>query len=197
LQAEADSQEETGLLLAHQDEDAFVFDLSGFDETVTDDDADEYARDNEDRLSEEDAAQPESDSASDDNQATETETSIQPETAPALTGIEKLRATPTHELSLVQLVERFAAALHDAQSGEGREAAQPRTATGDELGAQSEQALANALKALSMFSQNGFAGENRGAGVDVAAGDDVSALNMTERDLREALARLQGLRGAA
>ncbi len=86
--------------------------------------------------------------------------------------IERLRAVPTSELSLVQMVERFAAALHEHQSaapGQGPQRA-------DQAGR--EAALAEALKALAAFSP------------------DESSPAQGE-PLRAALTRLQELRGAA
>ena len=86
--------------------------------------------------------------------------------------IERLRAVPTSELSLVQMVERFAAALHEHQSaapGQGPQRA-------DQAGR--EAALAEALKALAAFSP------------------DESSSAQGE-PLRAALTRLQELRGAA
>lgn len=82
--------------------------------------------------------------------------------------IERLRAVPTSELSLIQMVERFAAALHDHQSA-------PRSRA-DIAGR--EAALAEALKALAALS-----GES----------DDQTR----SEPLRAALSRLQELRGAA
>jgi hypothetical protein len=86
--------------------------------------------------------------------------------------IERLRSVPTSELSLVQMVERFAAALHEHQSAPpghaGRHADQARR----------DAALAEALKALTAFSPDSD---------DAPQGDP----------LRAALSRLQELRGAA
>lgn len=82
--------------------------------------------------------------------------------------IERLRAVPTSELSLIQMVERFAAALHEHQSA-------PRSRA-DIAGR--EAALAEALKALAALS-----GES----------DDQTR----SEPLRAALSRLQELRGAA
>ena len=87
------------------------------------------------------------------------------------TAIERLRAVPPSELSLVQMVERFAAALHAHQTVPARDG-RPLDAAGRDA------ALAEALKALAALT-----GENRGTGED--------------EPLREALARLQELRGAA
>lgn len=92
--------------------------------------------------------------------------------APAPGAIAHLRAVPPSELSLVQMVERFAAALQEHQTAApGR--GPLRT---DQPGR--EAALAEALKALAAFSPD----EN-----DSARGEP----------LRAALARLQELRGAA
>lgn len=82
--------------------------------------------------------------------------------------IERLRAVPTSELSLIQMVERFAAALHEHQSA-------PRAGT-DIAGR--EAALAEALKALAALS-----------------GESESPTQ--SEPLRAALSRLQELRGAA
>lgn len=84
--------------------------------------------------------------------------------------IERLRAVPPGELSLVQMVERFAAALHEHQAAPAR--------TGRPADPGREAALAEALKALAALT-----GEDRST--------DES------EPLREALSRLQELRGAA
>ena len=85
--------------------------------------------------------------------------------------IEHLRAVPPGELSLIQMVERFAAALHEHQAAAERR--------GDHDGpADRDAALAQALKALASFSPEGH-------------GEPETA------PLRDALARLQELRGAA
>lgn len=98
------------------------------------------------------------------------------------TALETLRATPTDDLSLVQMVERFAAALQDHQDHE-----RSRLEAGSAV---RETALAEALKALALFTDKGF---DRG---DAARLDD-GQINQTESELRGALARLQQLRGAA
>ena len=82
--------------------------------------------------------------------------------------IERLRAVPTSELSLVQMVERFAAALHEHQSA-------PNGTAG--LAAR-DAALAEALRALAALSR------------------DSEAQTQSE-PVRAALGRLQELRGAA
>lgn len=91
---------------------------------------------------------------------------------PAPSAIEHLRAVPTSELSLVQMVERFAAALHEHQSAAPGQGPQRADQAGREAG------LAEALKALAAFSPD----EN-----PTARGEP----------LRAALTRLQELRGAA
>jgi hypothetical protein len=95
------------------------------------------------------------------------------ETAPAIrplspSAIERLRAVPTSELSLIQMVERFAAAVHEHQSA---------TRSRADLAGR-EAALAEALKALAALS-----GESEG--------------ETQSEPLRAALSRLQELRGAA
>ena len=86
--------------------------------------------------------------------------------------IEHLRAVPTSELSLVQMVERFAAALHEHQSAPPGSSA----ARTDQAGR--DAALAEALKALAAFSPD-------------------EGTTAQGEPLRAALARLQELRGAA
>jgi len=127
-------------------------------------------------------------------------------TAPR-TGIEKLRQTAPEDLSLVQLVERFAVALHDAQDRPARDFT---AAPGLQGTAERERALAEALKALALFSERGFdqqtqvstgmASKPRRFGASFggqATVNNASAIGETERQLREALAKLQNLRGAA
>lgn len=82
--------------------------------------------------------------------------------------IERLRAVPTSELSLIQMVERFAAAVHEHQSA-------PTSSAG--LAAR-DAALAEALRALAALSRE-------------------SEAQTQNAPLREALGRLQELRGAA
>jgi hypothetical protein len=101
---------------------------------------------------------------------------------PPATALEKLRQTPPEQLSLVEMVERFAAALHEHQSAERR-----RQPLG---GPPRDVALAEALKALSLFTDRGF---DRAAPAQATPNE----YGETERELREALARLQTLRGAA
>ncbi len=112
--------------------------------------------------------------------------------------LESLRQIPKDELSLMQMVERFAAALHAHQAIHG-EGAQPRR----------DAALAEALRALSLFTE----GEAKMAQIPAAAAvadgsslEGTAALSangfseraqQTERELRDALAKLQKLSGAA
>lgn len=101
-----------------------------------------------------------------------------PATPPPLPGtaaLARLRAVPPGELSMVEMVERFAGALHEHRSN-----APARTLTAAELAAR-EAALAEALKALAALS--GIGGEPA----------------PTDRDapLRAALSQLQPRRGAA
>lgn len=91
---------------------------------------------------------------------------------PSAAALERLRAMPTSELSLAEMVERFAGAMH-----EHRTTAEQKGLTPADLAAR-EAALAQALKALATLSRDG-----------VAEGGDYP--------LRDALARLQELRGAA
>lgn len=101
--------------------------------------------------------------------------------APA-NALEKLRQTPPDKLSLVEMVERFAGALHEHQQSE-------RTRHPDGPSGR-DAALVEALKALTLFTEQGFDHET-------AAPSPNEQLGKTERELREALAKLQTLRGAA
>ena len=116
--------------------------------------------------------------------------SIAPQAASA---IDKLRDTPPEELSLVQLVERFAAALHDAQARSLHDLSTDRLV---HESAARERALAKALKALEIFTGRGFGADSPSAFTDVPNGNE-AAIDETERDLRDALSKLQTLRGAA
>lgn len=94
---------------------------------------------------------------------------------PGTAALARLRATPPHELSLAEMVERFAGALH-----EHREIAPGKVPGGRDLAAR-EAALAEALKALASLS-----------------GRPAKTADLSQEDpLRDALTRLQGLRGAA
>ncbi|MEO1220817.1 MAG: hypothetical protein AAFY42_05630 [Pseudomonadota bacterium] len=106
-----------------------------------------------------------------------TNTPQKPETA-----LQKLRRTPPEDLSLVEMVERFAAALHDHQEQERSRAIDGHT--------DRETALAEALKALSLFTEAGF---------DKSGSEHLSEsqIGKTEDELRGALERLKNLRGAA
>ena len=115
----------------------------------------------------------------------------------AKTAIEKLRQTQPSELSIVQLVERFAAALHDVQEKA------PHAMNDQEP--QRDKALAQALKALSLFTERGFAQSSPSQTPETMSAStnqpatlpDTSIIRDTESELRDALAKLQNLRGAA
>ncbi|NQZ48402.1 MAG: hypothetical protein HRT63_12870, partial [Erythrobacter sp.] len=139
------------------------------------------------------------------------EPDLRPAGAPPVSpsALEKLRQIPTSELSLVQMVERFAGALHDHQNS--------ARVRGDFAQNGRDAALAEALKALTLFTESGFdpaghdigrgaAGHAAGASSHAAgtsghaagaSGLPEGAIDHTERELRQALAKLQSLRGAA
>ncbi len=95
-----------------------------------------------------------------------------PAANPGTAALTRLRAMPVQELSVIQMVERFAGALHEHRT------TAPGTAGNRHDIAAREAALAEAMKALAALS-----GE-RGAAPE-------------GEPLRVAIARLQGLRGAA
>ncbi len=98
-----------------------------------------------------------------------------PPPAPGTAALARLRATPASELSMVEMIERFAGALHEHRT------AQPaRALTADELAAR-EAALGEALKALAALS-------GAGAPPRPVTGDE---------PLRAALTQLHPRRGAA
>lgn len=101
---------------------------------------------------------------------------VPPQPEPGTAALARLRAIALDELSMAEMVERFAAALH-----EHRAAPQVRALATAELAAR-EAALADALKALSVLSG--------GAAFRDAAPDH-------EDPLRAALSQLQAQRGAA
>lgn len=101
--------------------------------------------------------------------------------------IEKLRQKPPEDLSIVEMVERFAAALHERQRAD-RARAPAGVGTRD-------AALADALKALTIFTSQLPESEEKLAERAKVADDPRVAT--TERELRDALAKLQDLRGAA
>ena len=105
---------------------------------------------------------------------------------PQLSAIETLRRVPPQELSLVQMVERFAAALHERQEADRRLPAARQVKGRD-------AALAEALRALTVLSSEGF---TAGSALDASIGD-TEALAETTRELHSALAKLHRLRGAA
>ena len=98
--------------------------------------------------------------------------------------LEKLRQTPPENLSLVQMVERFAGALHDRQQADSANASKN---AGDR-----DASLAEALKALTLFTERGF-----DQPIPTGAATSENELGQTERELRAALVKLQSLRGAA
>lgn len=102
------------------------------------------------------------------------------------TAVEKLRSVPPQDLSLVQMVERFALALQDHKKAS---TANPQSEQTQERDA----ALAEALKALSKFTEHGF---NAVGGNENTADADGSQ-NPHESQIRDAMGKLQGLRGAA
>lgn len=107
--------------------------------------------------------------------APEPEPEREPASAPlrtvSPTAVERLRAVPPSELSLVQMVERFAAAMHEHQAAAPQE--------GDRAaGSVRDAALAEALKTLATLSQG--------------AREDTHS-----EPLHTAISRLQELRGAA
>ena len=103
--------------------------------------------------------------------------------------LNKLRQTPTEDLSLVQMVERFAGALHEHQQAERSRL--PKNAVGRDA------ALADALKALTLFTERGFDQPIPTAANASGETAQESELGQTERELRDALVKLQNLRGAA
>lgn len=109
-----------------------------------------------------------------------------------LSAIEKLRQTPPAQLSLIQMVERFAAALHERQDAEH---ADPDA----HVSPRRDAALADALKALTVLSEKGLEIEADLGEVQLSAhgNPEIEALRDTTRELRDALAKLQTLRGAA
>ena len=92
--------------------------------------------------------------------------------APSANALDRLRAVPPEQLSTVQMVERFAAALHEHRDPATGRARHHRVA------APREAALAEALKALAALSKPDSNGD-------------------TGEPLRDAIAQLQPRRGAA
>lgn len=101
--------------------------------------------------------------------------------------IARLRQTPPEELSLVQLVERFAAALHDHQARARENADMPAPASSSPA---RDAALAEALNTLSRLTKGEHHAQQHG-------GQPIETVGDTERVLRDALTRLQDMRGAA
>jgi hypothetical protein len=100
-----------------------------------------------------------------------------PPPLPGTAALARLRAVPASELSIAQMVERFAGALHEHRAN-----APARALSAAELAAR-EAALAEALKALAALS--GVGAEDPPASAD------------REAPLRAALTQLQPRRGAA
>ncbi len=98
-----------------------------------------------------------------------------PRPAPGSAALARLRAVPTEELSIAEMVERFAGALH-----EHRASAPVRQLSAGELAAR-EAALAQAIKALTTLS---------GLDAEDTASD-------RDEPLRAALSQLKPRRGAA
>jgi len=92
---------------------------------------------------------------------------------PGAAALARLRAVPLSQLSLAEMVERLAGAIHEHRRADAG------TALGSEDLAARQAALAEALKALA------------------ALGGEGAAQNADAEPLRAALARLQHLRGAA
>jgi hypothetical protein len=115
---------------------------------------------------------------------------------PAGSGIEKLRQRAPHELSLIQLVERFAAALHEAQDAEThRASAEPA------INAERDAILTEAIKALSLFTERGFdqAGDAPSQAshntAPTAQIEEALGSHTDQAVLSETLAKLQRLQG--
>lgn len=105
-----------------------------------------------------------------------------------------LRQTHPEELSLMQMVERFAAALHDLQKREeDRPITRSQSASASAAERDAEQALAEALKALAMFSEEKLDHE----GQQTPGQGSPDTIAATEHELRSALSRLRTMRGAA
>ena len=102
--------------------------------------------------------------------------------------VESLRNMSTDNMSLIQMVERFATALHAHQAAVG-ENGQPRR----------DAALAEALRALSLFTQSKEEAEaiTQKEAASLTPGGFTGRAQETERELRDALEKLQKLSGAA
>ncbi len=102
--------------------------------------------------------------------------------------VESLRRMSTDNMSLMQMVERFATALHAHQATVGETGQSRRDA-----------ALAEALRALSLFteSKNDAAEIASRESASLTAGGFTDRAQQTERELHDALTKLQKLSGAA
>ncbi len=96
------------------------------------------------------------------------------------TAIDRLRGKRPEELSLVQMVERFAAALHERQAREPKHDLDAR-----------DSALAEGLRALSLLAGD------RPADTDAGEVAPEPSPRNAQRELRDALAKLRDLSGAA
>ncbi|QUL37115.1 hypothetical protein [Erythrobacter sp. JK5] len=103
---------------------------------------------------------------------------------------EKLRETPVEDLSLVQMVERLALALQQHRSA-AQANAEPAPST------ERDAALADALRALTRLTENSLCTAQVEPVGDPAESTVPTGQDTDERDLREALGKLQNLRGAA
>lgn len=98
--------------------------------------------------------------------------------------LQRLRQKSPDDLSLVELVERFAGALHERQEQE--------IATGEKFAGAQDAILSDALKALTVLTENGLS--DSASGIRAIADQEFGS---SESDLRDAIAKLQQLRGAA
>jgi hypothetical protein len=104
---------------------------------------------------------------------------VAPAAAPVPTALARLRATPPEQLSLIQMVERFAGALHEHR------AAPPGKPVSAQDVAAREAALTEALRALAALS------------ADPGRGSAGTAQSAPLRDVLTRLQGLEGMRGAA
>lgn len=93
--------------------------------------------------------------------------------------LEALRGKRPEDLSLVQMVERFAAALHERQAKAPNDSSDERDA-----------ALAEGLRALALLARQQPKGSE-------AKSDPAGAASTTQTELRDALEKLRDLSGAA
>ncbi|MEQ8411882.1 MAG: hypothetical protein RIB52_10030 [Erythrobacter sp.] len=103
---------------------------------------------------------------------------------PGSAAIARLRGRPTDELSLVEMVERLAAALHERQAAEQAQGVATQ-ALGAARPPDRDAALAEALEALGELADG------------APSGAQDARTNGRTRDLAAALAKLHDMRGAA